>query len=96
MTILPSTRITYHCNQVFSLTHTITAIGQGLNLNKLVDTLLIINLRSGADGKSDGLQHRPEGCYIGCRIHRKSHTIRRILVSTICFRPGARTRCSRR
>ena len=96
MTILSYTRLTYHCDQVFDLTHTFPVIGQGLKLTKLVDTLLIINIWSGADGKSDGLKYHPEGCYIGCCIYRKSHTIRRILVNTTLFRPGARTTCSRR
>ena len=75
MTILSSTRITYHSNQVFGLTHNLPVIGQVLKLTKLVDTLLIRNLRSRADVKADALQHRTEGWYIWRCIHRKSHTI---------------------
>ena len=75
MTILSSTWFTYHSYQVFRLTHTLPVIGQGLKITKLVDTLLIINLRSRADGKADSLQHRPEVWYIGRFVHLKSHTI---------------------
>ena len=75
MTILSSTWITYHSDQVFILTHTLPVIGQGLNLDKLFDTILVRNLRSRSDGKADTLQHRPEGWYIWRCIHPKSHTI---------------------
>ena len=36
MTILSSTRLTYHCDQVFGLTHTLSVIGKGLKIAKLV------------------------------------------------------------
>ena len=60
MIILSYTRLMYHYDQVFGLTHDFPVIGQGLKLTKLVDTLLIRNRRNRTDVKTDGLQHRLE------------------------------------